>query len=76
MDLDPPRMSHPEDTLDLDVQRLLDDPYYMPLHTLPELQEGQQDFKKARKYHELSDVPHHVRYPPPSSAAEDMANWC
>ena len=72
---------HPDDTGDLDIDRLMDDPSYYPLHPLPreppELPGREADFKRARHAHEMEDRPHHVRFPQAyPSDNQDMVTWC
>ncbi|CAK9110706.1 unnamed protein product, partial [Durusdinium trenchii] len=61
---------HPDDSDELDIDRLLNDPEYMPLHPLqppgeppPEPMEQDSSFKQARRKREMDDRPHHAKFP-------------
>lgn len=45
----------PEETVDIDVDKLLDDPHYLPMKRLPYSPLQPQDFGKSRRQHEPRD---------------------
>ena len=47
---------------DVDLERLLNDPTYDPLHPLPDLSQSRQSFLQQRARHEQDDRPWHVRH--------------
>ena len=72
---------HPDDSDDLDIERLLSDPTYMPLHPVvpPDVKEarGSDDveFRQQRKRHEQDDRPHHAKFPK-KYKNPDLVGWC
>ena len=66
-----------EDASDLDIDRLLNDPSYLPLKRLPEadLQERREAFLRARREHEATEWP--LRGARESTnVVTDAAHWC
>ena len=71
---------HPDDS-ELDIERLLDDPQYMPLHPLQppdpssDASMPESSFKQARRKHEQEDRPHHAKFPK-KYQNPDLVGWC
>ena len=66
-----------EDASDLDIDRLLNDPSYLPLKRLPEadLRERREAFLRARREHETTEWP--LRGARESTnVVTDAAHWC
>ncbi|CAK9023215.1 unnamed protein product, partial [Durusdinium trenchii] len=72
---------HPDDSDELDIERLLDDPQYMPLHPLQppdpssDASMPESSFKQARRKHEQEDRPHHAKFPK-KYQNPDLVGWC
>ena len=73
--LDPLPGLHPDDPEDIDIDRLFNDPTYMPLEPLIPEPAREPDFKRARLQHEMDEKPHHVKFPS-TPAAQEMINCC
>ena len=74
---------HPDDSDELDIDRLLNDPSYMPLHPIepPDapMEESrasaEKSFQHQRKRHEMEDRPHHAKFPK-KYQDPDLIGWC
>ncbi|CAK9015175.1 unnamed protein product [Durusdinium trenchii] len=74
---------HPDDSDELDIDRLLNDPSYMPLHPIepPDapMEESRdsagKSFQHQRKRHEMEDRPHHAKFPK-KYQDPDLIGWC